>query len=310
MANEKTGLEIAREKNQQLKQSIAEDKAKAVNASSLIAQANLSEEVMAYMLQNSVNNNYEDLNTGMSMPQLRIHSAGNSTKNQLEDGNDPKDGQIFYTGTKKAVDVATVIILAIKKCRLLETDEKGKAKVDENGNERYSATYLVAGVMDGTFDPFLMYVKGMSYNKIWDLEEKLKPFVTKRKGGIPLNMVKILVSSEKERVQNGPYKGQAKNVFKFDLKMAANGYPVLEVNFEYLKKLDQITESAELALEDTISRKGMTEKEWNLRGTDGGELLAAAHETFTEVQPEAETNPPEPTESDKTQDIDPDDIPF
>lgn len=309
MSTQKTGLEIAREKASQLKASMAEDKVKAVNASSLIAQADLSEEVMAYMAQNSAKTSYDDLNTGMSMPQLRIHSAGNSTKNQLEDGSDPVDGQIFHTGTKQAFNVATIIILAIKKCRLVETDQFGKPKTDEAGNEIYKANYLLAGVLDGTLEPYVAYIKGMSYNKIWSLEEQLKPFVTKRKGGIPLNMVKILAASEKERVEKGPFKGQAKNVWKFVLKTnPQTGYPVLEVDFDYLKRLDQATESAELALEDIISRKGMTEKQWNLSKDGGEELVTAARETFVE---EAEVDDlPEPTENTTVaQDVS-DDIPF
>lgn len=308
MSTQKTGLELAREKNEQIKASLADDKKNQANAASLVAKANLSPELLEYMERKNSSTSYEDLNTGMAVPQLRIHSAGNSTKNQLEDGSDPKDGQIFYTGTKEAFDVATIIILAIKKCRLLETDEKGNPKIDDNGNEIYKANYLIAGVMDGSLDPYVAYIKGMSYNKIWPLEEQLKPYVTKRKGGIPLNMVKILASSEKERVGKGPYKGQAKNVWKFDLKLTPDGYPVLEANLDYLNRLDQATESAEAMLEDIISRKGMTEKEWNARKNGSQELVEAAKDEFVEeAEPE---DYPEPVKGVPTQDVDPDDIPF
>lgn len=242
-------------------------------AKKALAAAGLSPEAMAYA-EKHASTGVDDLNTGVSVPQLRIHSVGVSTKNVLADGSEPSDGQIYHTGLQEAWDEVDVILLSIKKCRLEQEDE-------QSGTTVMKAHYLLAGMTEETFEPFVIYVKGMSYSKIWELEDQLKPYVTKRPGGIPLSMLKIRISSEKQVVETGKYKGQKKNVFKFSLIMHPSGqFPVLEGRSEVLASFDSATEGAESMLEMIISGRGMSEKEWNQKKKEAQEV----EETTSNVQ--------------------------
>lgn len=274
MSTENKGLET-------LRATAAKLKSEVLASNQAIQAAQLSSEAMEYLQRHSTTG-AEDLNTGVTVPQLRIHSVGVSAKNQLTDGSDPTDGQIFYTGDQTAYDKVTVVLLSIKKCRLEQEDEKT--------HEKYmKANYLLAGVIDETLQPFVMYVKGMSYNKIWGLEDQLKPYVTKRAGGIPLSMVKIVISSEKEKVEQGDYKGQKKNVLKFELLMDHSGqYPVLEGSGEKLRVLESSMEKAELMLDQIISSKGMTEKEWNQSKKQSQQLTSNVEESVVNAEESAD----------------------
>lgn len=294
MPDENKGLETLRATAARIKSEVV-----ASNQAAIVA-AKLSDEAMEYLNRHSATG-AEDLNTGVSVPQLRIHSVGISAKNELADGSEPKDGQIFYTGDQTAYDKVTVILLSIKKCRLEQEDEK-------TGEKYMKANYLLAGLIDETLQPFVMYVKGMSYNKIWLLEDQLKPYVTKRAGGIPLSMLKIVVSSEKEKVEQGDYKGQKKNVFKFELLMHESGeFPILEGDGEKLRMLDSSTEKAENMLDQIVASKGMTEKEWLQQKKDGQRMSQAVQTNVIDAE-EAET-PPDNFETTEAEDV-ADDIPF
>lgn len=291
MSKQQSGLETLRATANKIALEVQASKQAAIEA------AQLSPEAMEYMNRHAATG-ASDLNTGVSIPQLRIHSTGVSTKNQLPDGSDPDDGQIFYTGDQQAFDSVNVILLAIKKCRLEQQNDDGSTTMKAN--------YLLAGLLDETLQPFIIYVKGMSYKKIWDLEDQLKPYVTKRAGGIPLSMVKVTVSSQKEVVEQGKYKGQKKNVFKFQLLMHESGqFPVLEGDGEKLAVLESSTQKAEDMLEQIISGKGMTEKEWNQQKNGDKVLEQTVAETIVDgdVQP---TN----DDFDVSDDSVADDIPF
>lgn len=267
MTNTGKGLEAFHAAGNKLK---AEVKATSDMVNKAIVGAQLSPEALAFMNEN-VQVGAEELNTGVAVPQLRIHSVGVSTKNQLANGSEPADGDIFYTGTQEAFPVVRVVILSIRKCRLEQTSEL-------TGEKSMKATYLVAGLIEQSGDLFVMYVKGMSYNKIWDLEEQLKPYVTKRAGGIPLLMLKIDVSSEKERVEQGKYKGQMKNVFHFELAKDPSGeFPVLESDVRRLQHFKEMIVRAEEMLDALIAQKGMTEKQYKSQNAgvteiDGDEI--------------------------------------
>lgn len=309
--SENKGTQAFKAAGEKLKAAVAQDKALAVSQQA-IANAQLSEAAMAYLSKHA-KTGADDLNTGVAVPQLRIHSVGASTKNQLVNGEDPTDGQLFHTGLQEAWNEVPVIILAIKKCRLEQRDDNGELVVDEQtGEAQLKATYLVAGLLDESLQPFVLYVKGLSYNKMWDLEDQLKPYVTKRAGGIPLSMVKIMVSSEKEVVEMGRYKGQKKNVLKFTL-IKAGEFPVLENDGERLEIIERGTQQAEEMLEDIVANKGISEKEWNVRkkeSQEAAQMLNTVVNAGEEPVQEAEVaGPPDDYDPSTAEDVS-EDIPF
>ena len=296
MSGENAGTEAFQAMGNKLKQEVA--LAKVSSSKSAILAANLSPKAMEYLSRHTTTG-LNDINMGGGIPQLKIHSESNSTTNHLVDGTDPEDGQIFYTGSQEAFDTLTVILLSIKKCRLEQ---------DNNGKKYMKANYLLAGVIDKTLQPFMIYVSGMSYKKIWELQEQLKPWVTKREGGIPLSMVKVVLSSKKEKVEQGEFKGQKKNVWKFELLMADSGFPVLEGDDTRLEKLESMTETAESMLDGIIEDKGVTEKEWNLQKKESETMKSNIKETVLEGETVGSTQDDEwssDEDLDKT-----DDVPF
>ncbi len=296
MTKDISGIEKAREVKNKLKNEIVVEKISALKKA--IAVAQLSPEALAYMEKHN-STGVEDLNTGVSIPMLRVHTTNVSTKNVLANGRQPDNGQIFHTGLQMAWDSVPTIFLSIKKCRLHQIDEFGNMKRDEEtGAPLLKAHYLVAGVLDETLAPFVIYVKGMSYNKIWDLEQQLSPYVTKRAGGIPLSMVKIMVGSDVDEVPKGKYKGQQKNVLKFDLLMHESGeFPVLEADPNKLKLLEKATLDAEAMLDHIIENKGITEKDYNSQKQESEELTSTVKSTIIDSDVE-------------DADIENDDVPF
>jgi len=268
-----TGQDKLRETALRLKNEVADEKRLALKKSFAIS-SEITPEMMEFINEN-LSVGIADLNLSQSLPMLRIHTD-NSSKNQLTDGSDPEIGQLYYTKNKEAYNEVIVSILTVKKARLQNMEYLDK----------YDATYLVAGVIENTSDPFVMYVKGMSYNKIWELENKIKEYV--RPGGVPMFMLKIKISTEKEAVKDGKYKGQKKYVFKLDI-LENSGLPALEIDMQRCRDLRKSIDGAEKTLNDIIARKGMTEEEYRQqkKQLSPEETVAA----ITEGEPEAEVTP-------------------
>lgn len=206
----------------------------------LATLSTVSTDVLDFLSINA-NRGIEDIPMFDSLPIMRVHTS-QSTTNKLSDGGEPEVGQLYHSADQSAYDEVTVHLLCIKKCQM-----------PEYGGQQLKAHYLVAGMIDETQSPFVMYIKGMSYNKVWELQEQLKPFVKNKKQPIPMFALKIKLYTEKEKPQDPKYAAQF--VVKYQV-LFENGIPLIETDLDRLQMLKDGVEKSEMVLDEIIESRG------------------------------------------------------
>lgn len=236
-------MAIARQTADRIKnESVEEKKALVLKQNEILASLNVSAEAMALFSQNA-NTGIEDIGMNVSMPVLRVHTAG-STKNITDNGDEPNIGEFFYTGTKQILKDPVVHILSIKKCLMPKKD-----------STELKSNYLVAGILDETNQPFVMYINGMSYNKVWAFSDMIKPFVKNKAAPIPMFALKVVLYSEKEQDQNKKYAPQP--VIKYKLLIdEETQFPLIETNVERITWLKEGADKANDAMDELIATYG------------------------------------------------------
>lgn len=240
--------EIARKKAQEIKErSLVEKRESARSVNQMLAPLNnVSPEVLAFMSANA-SRGIEDIPMFDSLPIMRVHTS-QSTTNSLSEGGQPEIGQLYHSGEHAAYDSVVVNLLCIKKCQM-----------PEYGGTELKAHYLVAGVINESSAPFVMYIKGMSYNKVWELQEQIKPLVKNKQQPIPLFALKINVYSEKEKPQDPKYAAQ------YVVKYAVTSE--IETSIERLQWLKEGMEKAEMVLDEIIENRGVKYSDENKKIT-------------------------------------------
>ncbi len=195
------------------------------------------------LLQSFSEKGIQDMGMNQGMPVLRVHSAS-STKNTLANGSQPKIGSFFYTATKEELVNPVVRLLAVKKCMLPKMKER------EYDPEELKANYVIAGVIIDTNAPFVMYINGLSYNKVWALMDQLKPWVKGMK--IPMFSLHIRLSTQMEQDQGKKY--APKPVTTYGLVMGKNDFPVVETNRDTIMELAKQTDQATQAINDMTAQ--------------------------------------------------------
>jgi hypothetical protein len=211
----------------------------------LTVPGTITEDVLAYFQENA-ETGLEDIGLGGSLPILKVHTS-QSTGTELADGSTPELGELFYSGSKTAYKDLTVHILAIKKAMFPEYQNPSMLK----------SNYLVAGLIADTNEPFVMYIKGMSFNKIWDLQDQIRPFVTNKKRPVPMFAMRFKLFTQLEEPQDKKFKAQY--VVKYQL-LKSGEFPMIVGTIEQVKQLKEMAEKAKFLLGEIIRKKAGEEE--------------------------------------------------
>ena len=241
-----TAMEKIRQQKEALRNSSKEDKVKAVQDTALAPLQAADPETIAWLMEQAEQEN-DDLDGGSSFPTLAVHTA-QSRNNVLSNGKEPEYGQLFYSGAQTAHTNPQVHLLSVKKCSLPDFADPSKVKKH----------YLIAGVLAETLEPFVMYIKGMSYKYVWELSSLLAPFTKGKQIRVPKFALTVRLLTDKEK-PSGDFAPQY--VVKYEVVKDENGFPVMNLDRDHLKKMAELANRAEEMLESIIANKGIPETE-------------------------------------------------
>lgn len=174
-----------------------------------------------------------------SVPVLRVVQR-NSNNVETVDGQDAAPGELYYKPTKNSFKELDVHILTVKQCVM-------KSKVFGTDDEYEDKShYIITGVIADTNEPFVTYVKGMSYSSVWELLEDTRPFRKHPSTPVPMFALKIQLSTVKEDGDYGPV-----YVLKYDVVRDKTGQPEL-VDLKTYKWLEAQLSSSKQMVETLI----------------------------------------------------------
>lgn len=204
---------------------------------------------MMEMYQKNADVGSENISQG-SLPALKVHSAGKSTKNILANGNKPTDGYFFYKPDQcefKEIE-----------CHLLYVS-KGYYAPDMNGKDKFNQ--IIAGVIvnGGDTRSFVMYVNGKRLSHLWEMGKELAVYTKAKPVGVPMFALRIKMSTYSEPNDYGE-----SWLIKFDIMKNKDGSPILISDpgeFQFLRDhvdtikstLDRLVSSK--AGEDTVTEE-------------------------------------------------------
>jgi len=168
------------------------------------------------------------------LPQLKIHAAGRSQKNELPDGTEPIDGYFYYRPTKEQFKELDCHILTISKGYRADGFE-GKKDVFNQ---------VLAGVITngGQMKPFIMYFTGIKLNNLWELGKEIAPFTRSSQLPIPMFALRVKMTTEKVKHNYGSSWVPVMKVQKYE-----DGSPELVLDekvFEYLRgQVDKVADT-------------------------------------------------------------------
>lgn len=170
-------------------------------------------------------------NLAGELPILKVHSAGKSTKNELVDGTEPKDGAFFYKPTKEQYDGVT--------CHILTISRGFRASGIDN---KIIFNQVVGGVIidAGAMKPFVMYMTGLKLKPLWEFGKVVSGYT--RMKPIPVPMFALTVKMTTEKVTNNYGKSW---IIKFEVVKTEDGSPVLVMDpaeFQFLKDHVEVVE--------------------------------------------------------------------
>lgn len=194
-------------------------------------------------------------NLSGELPLLKVHAVGKSTKNELSDGSEPKDGWFFYKPTGEQFETVRCHILTISRGFRAEGMEK-----KEIFNQVMGGVIIDKGEMK----PFVMYMTGLKLAPMWEFGKSVSKY-TKMKP-VPIPMFALTVKLTTEKVANAYGKSW---VVRFELeKNEADGSPVLVMDpgeFQFLKDSTEMVEEtitslieAKAIVEDGVVRRAET----------------------------------------------------
>lgn len=181
---------------------------------------------LAAMYNESANVGAENIG-GQSLPILRVHAAGKSTNNELEDGGEPKDGNFFYKPTKE--DLGNEIDVHI-----LTISRGYKSEPMEGSDKDYTFNQIVGGII-GNDKPFVMYFNGSKLQNLWNFGKEAGQYTRRKPVAFPMFSLKIQLSTRKG--EKGKY--AAPWIVDFKIIRTEESQPELimdEGEFQYLRE--------------------------------------------------------------------------
>jgi len=182
-------------------------------------------------------------NLSGELPLLKVHSVGKSTKNELSNGDEPKDGAFFYKQTGEQFESVRCHILTISKGFRAE------------GMEKKSIFNQVMGgvIISGTeMKPFIMYMTGLKLSPMWEFGKEASKYTKMKPVAIP--MFALTVKFTTKKVANAYGKSW---VIDFEIEKTEDGSPVLVMDPEEFKFLKNHVEIVEDTIESLISAKAI-----------------------------------------------------
>ena len=171
-------------------------------------------------------------NLGQSLPLLKVHYA-NQSKNELDDGSEPENGNFFHTETKQQFKEVDCHILSISRGYRSEKPA-GMVKPGENSLQYQQ---LLSGILveaDLPTTPFMMFVKGLSLAPMWDFGKDARKY-TKGKNPVPLFALRVKLTA----VQEKSTAGNKVWVTHYEIVRNKDGQPLLlsdAGNFSFIKE--------------------------------------------------------------------------
>ncbi len=198
------------------------------------AQLNVSPELAQLYTENA---EVGAANLGGELPQLKIHSVGKSSTNELAEGGEPKDGWFFYSATAEQFEKPV--------CHILNISRGYRADGLEGKKDVFHQ--LVGGVIvDGkTFKPFIFYFTGTKLNKLWDFGTEAGKY--KRLKPVPIPMFALFVELGTEKYETTKFGKVWVPTFK--ILKTESGFPLIVTDageFNFLK-------DSALSIEDTMN---------------------------------------------------------
>ncbi len=171
-------------------------------------------------------------NLGGSLPLLKVHAVGKSTKNELADGSEPKDGWFFYKPTGEEFEEIS--------CHILTISKGFKAPGLTDGKEVFNQ--IAGGIFNdgGEYKPFLLYLTGLKLSYMWEFGKEAAKYT---RGKPPIPMFVLTVKLTTEKIANSYGKSW---IINFTIEKAGNGELKLvldEGEFQFLK--DSVSEMEE-----------------------------------------------------------------
>ena len=139
-----------------------------------------------------------------SLPLLKVQLTGRS-KNQLEDGTEPKNGNFFFQKSKRETKTITCNILAISRgFRTKPYKEKSKPPYFQ----------VVAGITDDG-EPFFMYVSPLKFKNerwggvkgdgLWDFGKKMSQYTKARPQAIPMFAITVMLETKQVEIEGDKF---------------------------------------------------------------------------------------------------------
>jgi len=235
---EKTGIEKARETAARIKGTINTEESKA------ITHYGVSPEALAFMKRKAREDRGVEVNEGGSLPMLTL-IQNDEFSGEIAHKADPIPGAYYYKPKQIQIENPVVNIVYIRECKL---DTQFQGVVTKNKSH-----YLIAGILDETKDPFVMYIKGLSYGEVAIEETSLmtqtREWRKHPENPIPLYLFRIQLGSSKKESDWGK-----KRVTTYLMLKDENGLPQIVTDMDMMEVLDASVDSSKRIIDGIIER--------------------------------------------------------
>lgn len=179
-------------------------------------------------------------------PLLKIHAAGRSSTNQMEDGKEPNDGWFFYKATKEQFQSIDCHILMISKGFRAE------------GIERTNVfNQIMAGIItnNDALKPFLMYFTGIKLSNLWAFGKEISKYTHAKPIPVPMFALKVRLTTKKETHKYG-----TSWVVNFEVLKNEDGSPILVTDMGRFQFLLDSVNGVQETIESLIKNKSTEEE--------------------------------------------------
>ena len=183
----------------------------------------IKDEALLKMYSESVEVGTEDMGEQGKFPMVKI-TAGLSKDNILANGKRSEIGKLYHTELKQDFDSIKANICYVGQYELPDFKPPHDLK----------RTYVFGAVMQADNTPFVMYVKGMSLQKVWDFQSEVHSMRTRY--SVPM----FALSVEIGVTQRVSEKFGEVDVFNFSILRDKNGMPLVETNIERAESLKKL----------------------------------------------------------------------